>query len=237
MTIRSHVKHRACSVSLDRPDRVTLAIRTCLCSEAHQGAVTDEDHECRSSRQRRSIPVRLFRPVSSALVNLLRGLPLENWDRPTIAGAWLVRDVVAHLLDSTLRRLSFHRDGATPPPPPGALDSERDFVDFINDLNAHWVKSAKRLSPRVLTDLYERASARGGRLVRIVAARRTGAVLRVVGGRAGFGRLVRHRARVHGALAPSATDPNGDRRRFACRSTLSRHGDRCSGARIATCLP
>jgi uncharacterized protein (TIGR03083 family) len=102
---------------------------------------------------------RLFRPVSSALVNLLRGSPLENWDRPTIAGAWLVRDVVAHLLDSTLRRLSFHRDGATPPPPPGALDAERDFVDFINALNADWVKSAKRLSPRVLTDLYERASA------------------------------------------------------------------------------
>jgi len=101
---------------------------------------------------------RLFRPVSSALANLLRGLPLEDWDRPTIAGAWLVRDVVAHLLDSTLRRLSFHRDGATPPPPPAALDSERDFVDFINELNAHWVKSAKRLSPRVLTDLYERAS-------------------------------------------------------------------------------
>ena len=102
---------------------------------------------------------RLFRPVSSALANLLRGLPLEDWDRPTIAGAWLVRDVVAHLLDSTLRRLSFHRDGATPPPPPGALDAESDFVDFINALNADWVKSAKRLSPRVLTDLYERASA------------------------------------------------------------------------------
>jgi uncharacterized protein (TIGR03083 family) len=100
----------------------------------------------------------LFRPVSAGLVTLLRGLPHEHWDRPTVAGTWVVRDVVAHLLDSTLRRLSFHRDGMAPPPPPFAITSDRDFVDFINDLNAQWVTSAKRLSPRVLTDLYERAS-------------------------------------------------------------------------------
>ena len=100
----------------------------------------------------------LFRPVSRGLVTLLRGLSLEQWDRPTIAGTWVVRDVVAHLLDSTLRRLSFHRDGMMPPPPPKAIASERDFVTFINDLNAQWVVSAKRLSPRVLADMYDRAS-------------------------------------------------------------------------------
>jgi uncharacterized protein (TIGR03083 family) len=98
----------------------------------------------------------MFRPVSAGLVSLLRRLSDEDWERPTVAGAWVVRDVVAHLLDSTLRRLSFHRDGMAPPPP-GPINSDRDFVAFINDLNAQWVKSAKRLSPRVLTDLYERA--------------------------------------------------------------------------------
>lgn len=100
----------------------------------------------------------LFRPVSSSLVTLLRGLPPERWDYPTVAGAWVVRDVVAHLLDTTLRRLSFHRDGMTPPAPSRAIASDRDFVAFINDLNAQWVRSARRFSLRVLTDLYERAS-------------------------------------------------------------------------------
>ena len=99
----------------------------------------------------------LFRPVSGSLVTLLRGLPLALWERPTVAGTWMVRDVVAHLLDTTLRRLSFHRDGLTPPSP-GTITSERDFVAFINGLNAQWVTSAKRLSPRVLTELYERTS-------------------------------------------------------------------------------
>jgi uncharacterized protein (TIGR03083 family) len=100
----------------------------------------------------------MFRPVSGSLVAVLRRLPPADWERPTVAGAWVVRDIVAHLLDSTLRRLSFHRDGMTPPPPPGPISSARDFVEFINALNAEWVHSAKRLSPRVLTDLYERAS-------------------------------------------------------------------------------
>ena len=99
----------------------------------------------------------LFRPVSAGLVTLLRGLSAADWDRPTVAGQWQVRDVVAHLLDSTLRRLSFQRDGMTPPAPPAPIASERDFVRFINTLNAQWVASAKRVSPRVLTDLYERA--------------------------------------------------------------------------------
>jgi uncharacterized protein (TIGR03083 family) len=99
-----------------------------------------------------------FRPVSSSLVTLLSGLAIESWECPTVAGTWVVRDVVAHLLDTTLRRLSFHRDGMTPPAPTRAIASARDFVDFINTLNAEWVTSARRLSPRVLTDLYARAS-------------------------------------------------------------------------------
>ena len=101
----------------------------------------------------------LFRPVSTECVALLRWLQPADWDRPTIAGAWVVRDIVAHLVDLTFRRLSFHRDRMMPPPPPGPVNSERDFVDFINALNAQWVSSAKRFSPRVLTDMFEKASA------------------------------------------------------------------------------
>jgi uncharacterized protein (TIGR03083 family) len=75
-----------------------------------------------------------------------------------MAGNWRVRDVVAHLLDGTLRRLSYHRDGATPPSPRHPIDSERQFVRFINDLNAEWVAVSHRFSPRVLVDTFERAS-------------------------------------------------------------------------------
>ena len=101
----------------------------------------------------------MFRPVSSALVDLLRGLEPAGWNQPTIAGTWVVRDVVAHLVDLTLRRVSFHRDRLMPPPPGKPIRSERDFVEFINTINAQWVDVSHRFSPRVLTDLFEKASA------------------------------------------------------------------------------
>jgi uncharacterized protein (TIGR03083 family) len=101
---------------------------------------------------------KLFRPVSSELVVLLRGLPAEAWHRPTIAGSWVVRDVVAHLVDITFRRLSFHRDRMPPPPPRRPIASEQEFVDFINGLNRDFVDATRRFSPHVLTDLLEKAS-------------------------------------------------------------------------------
>jgi uncharacterized protein (TIGR03083 family) len=100
----------------------------------------------------------LFRPVSSALVELLHRLQPDDWQKPTVAGSWVVRDVVAHLVDLTFRRLSFHRDRMPPPPPSIPINSERDFVRFINTLNAEWVDASKRFSPRVLTDLLGKAS-------------------------------------------------------------------------------
>jgi uncharacterized protein (TIGR03083 family) len=101
----------------------------------------------------------LFRPVSSELVTLLRQLPDEAWHRRTIARSWVVRDVLAHLVDLTFRRLSFHRDRMPPPPPPRPIASDQDFVDFINGLNRDFVEATRRFSPRVLTDLFEKASA------------------------------------------------------------------------------
>jgi uncharacterized protein (TIGR03083 family) len=101
----------------------------------------------------------LFRPVSSALVDLLNGLEPADWTKPTIAGTWVVRDVVAHLVDLTFRRISFHRDRMDPPPPEAPIRSERDFVEFINTINAQWVNVSRRFSARVLTDLFEKASA------------------------------------------------------------------------------
>jgi len=100
----------------------------------------------------------LFRPLSSEFATLLHGLRPDDWQRPTIAGSWQVRDVVAHLVDLTFRRLSFHRDAMAPPPPSRPINSESDFVAFINDMNAQWVGAARRFSPRVLADMFERGS-------------------------------------------------------------------------------
>jgi uncharacterized protein (TIGR03083 family) len=95
-----------------------------------------------------------FRPVSSSLVALLNGLTDEQWNRRTVAGAWTVRDVLAHLIDVAFRRVSFDRDRLVPPPPPYPIQNDRDFARFINGLNHEWVNAAKRFSPQVLAELF-----------------------------------------------------------------------------------
>ena len=96
----------------------------------------------------------LFSDLHAELIALLRALEPADWERPTVAGAWRVRDVAAHLLDGELRVLAAHRDGH-------ALPVERqvatydDVVALIQRLNAGGVAFGMRLSPRLLTDLLE----------------------------------------------------------------------------------
>lgn len=96
----------------------------------------------------------LFGPLHDELMTLLRGLSPADWNRPTRAPAWRVRDVVAHMLDGALRRLSFQRDGHPLVAPDAPVDDFRGLVAFLDGLNADWTRAARRLSPRVLVDLH-----------------------------------------------------------------------------------
>jgi uncharacterized protein (TIGR03083 family) len=96
----------------------------------------------------------LLEPIHQELTGLLHTLTPEQWNRSTSAGEWRVRDVVAHLLDGDLRRLSFQRDGL--PTPTSSFDDYPDLLAYLNDLNAKWISATQRLSPRVLLDLVER---------------------------------------------------------------------------------
>jgi len=97
----------------------------------------------------------LFPPLGRELVGLLRSLEPDAWDKPTVCPAWSVRDIAAHLLDTAFRRLATGRDGYSPPPPSSPISDYGGLVQFLNQLNAEWVQAARRLSPRLLTDLLE----------------------------------------------------------------------------------
>lgn len=97
----------------------------------------------------------LFPKLNARLVELLRSLDDEDWKRPTVAKVWCVKDIASHLLDGNIRRLSIHRDGYSGDPP-GEIGSYQDLVEYLNRLNAAWVKAARRISPRILIDLLER---------------------------------------------------------------------------------
>ncbi|RYZ38642.1 MAG: maleylpyruvate isomerase family mycothiol-dependent enzyme [Sphingobacteriales bacterium] len=93
----------------------------------------------------------LFPVLDDMLTTLLKSLSASDWEKPTAAKAWTVKDVAAHLLDGNLRTLSFVRDKYLGDKPDTV--TYQDLVRYLNELNASWVNAAARLSPRVLTDL------------------------------------------------------------------------------------
>lgn len=97
----------------------------------------------------------LLRVVDAKLIELLRELRPEEWDLQTIAPAWKIRDVAAHLLDTALRKLSLVRDHCFVEQP--LIRSQQDVLDLVNRLNREGVTVYRRLSPSVLIDMIERA--------------------------------------------------------------------------------
>jgi uncharacterized protein (TIGR03083 family) len=92
-----------------------------------------------------------FAPLRSELLTLLASLGEDEWDRPTAAPGWSVKDVTAHLLGGDFAILSGKRDGFR-----GTykkVDDYAQLVDLINRLNAQWVQAMSRMSPRLLMDL------------------------------------------------------------------------------------
>jgi len=96
----------------------------------------------------------LFSKLDALLIDVLQGLTIEEWLKPTVAKLWSVKDVAAHLLDVNLRTLSIARDQFSLNSNT-SIESYTDLVGYLNELNKTWVIAAKRLSPQVLIQLLE----------------------------------------------------------------------------------
>ena len=98
--------------------------------------------------------IHLFAELDEHLISLLKSLTPEDWEKPTVARLWKVRDVAAHLLDGNIRVISMYRDGHFTAPD-RQINSYDDLVAYLNQLNADWVKASQRMSPALLTELLE----------------------------------------------------------------------------------
>ena len=96
----------------------------------------------------------LLHEIDALLIDFLSRLKDDEWEAQTIAPLWKVKDVALHLLDGNLRTLSMLRDGYMPPPDRD-IASYQDLVDYLNQLNADWIKATRRLSSKVIIDLLQ----------------------------------------------------------------------------------
>jgi uncharacterized protein (TIGR03083 family) len=94
----------------------------------------------------------LFRMERARLLEVLRSLQPADWRRPTACPGWDVLGLAAHLVGGDLSLLSWQRDGHQGTPTPADLD-ESGFIEWLDDLQREWVHAARRLSPRLVTDL------------------------------------------------------------------------------------
>jgi uncharacterized protein (TIGR03083 family) len=90
----------------------------------------------------------LLRKVDAHLIEILASLASDDWGIQTVSPSWQVRDVAAHLLDTTLRKLSLVRDGCFVEAV--EIRSPQDVVNLVNRLNREGVTVYRRLSPEMM---------------------------------------------------------------------------------------
>jgi len=147
--------------------------------------------------------------VDAKLIDLLRSLTAREWSAPTVAPAWTVKEVAAHLLDTQQRLVSRLRCEPLPAPP---IDSDADLVAFINRLNAAGVARYGRLEPEELIAQLEDGSPLYAAHHQSLDPQAEAPYAVVLGGRDAIGELVSYRARADRTVASPAADPAGRRK-------------------------
>jgi uncharacterized protein (TIGR03083 family) len=98
----------------------------------------------------------LFPQLEEKLIELLRSLAPEDWEKQTLAPKWKVKDVAAHLLDTQVRKLGAARRGYKSEN--SKKLSPEKLLTLINSLNAEGVRQYSRLHPDDLISRMETAS-------------------------------------------------------------------------------
>ena len=98
----------------------------------------------------------LFPQLEAKLIELLRSLSSEDWEKQTVSPQWKVKDVAAHLLDTQLRKLAAARDPR--PVESSKITSPVELAALIDALNAEGVCRYRQLSADELISRMEAAS-------------------------------------------------------------------------------
>jgi uncharacterized protein (TIGR03083 family) len=99
-----------------------------------------------------------LRAVNDALIDLLRGFDDADWHRPTVAPDRTVKDVAAHLLHGSLRRVTALRDRYRPPASESYATRET-LTAFIQENNRAFMQAMALVSPSILGELLARYDA------------------------------------------------------------------------------
>lgn len=93
----------------------------------------------------------LFPRERRAMLDLLGALSPAQWAAPTVCPGWDVHDVVGHVLNDYMRRLSGSRDGYG-----GAVFADDETLPaYLARTNGEFVRASRQLSPRLMIELLD----------------------------------------------------------------------------------
>ncbi|MBN1887961.1 MAG: maleylpyruvate isomerase family mycothiol-dependent enzyme [Thermoflexales bacterium] len=141
LTMRGSVQEKWHRGLLNNLQRFAPAVRL---------AIEDETTATLKRQAGPIIVIDLFPEILDKLVELLSGLPANDWKKPTACHGWSVKDLALHLLGDDVSLLSRKRDGYSTGAPVQDWD---ELVSLVNDLNTKWVEGTRRLSPRLTCEL------------------------------------------------------------------------------------
>ncbi len=98
----------------------------------------------------------LFPKLEAKLIELLRSLTPDDWEKQTLSPKLKVKDVAAHLLDTQIRKLAAARHGYKSEN--SKKLSPAKLLTLINSLNAEGVRQHRQLLPEELISRMEAAS-------------------------------------------------------------------------------
>lgn len=91
----------------------------------------------------------LFPVERQALLSMLENLPPTDWAMPTVCPGWTVHDIVAHILNDYMRRLSGSRDGYS-----GAVFADDETLPtYLARVNDEFVRAMRQCSPATMIDM------------------------------------------------------------------------------------
>jgi Mycothiol maleylpyruvate isomerase N-terminal domain len=112
----------------------------------------------RGTRLDSGVPIAVLEPLrtaNAALLELLDGLAAEDWHRPTVHKDRSVKDLTAHLLHGSIRRVSSMRDRYQAPTAP-SFSTAADLTRFIQGDNRTFMNGMDRVSPQIICELIRR---------------------------------------------------------------------------------
>ncbi len=96
----------------------------------------------------------LLRPERTALLELLRAMSAEDWERSTECPAWNVKGIALHILGDDLSLLTRQRDASIDSLTLFAIDHPgMSFRSLLDGFNEQWVTAARFLSNELVIEM------------------------------------------------------------------------------------